>query len=59
MQGRLFTTTPAHRCAGGLKKKLDLRSDSKRLRHFVGFFNVPVQALTLDKPIFKPLLRRA
>ena len=34
----------AHRCAGGLKKKLDLRSGSQRHRHFVGFFNVPVQA---------------
>ena len=30
----------AHRCAGGLKKKLDLRSGSQRHRHFVGFFNV-------------------
>ena len=29
----------AHRCAGGLKKKLDLRSGSQRHRHFVGFFN--------------------
>ena len=28
-----------YRCAGGLKKKLDLRSCSKRHRHFVGFFN--------------------
>ena len=36
----------AHRCAGGLKKKLDLRSGSQRHRHFVGFFNVPVQAPT-------------
>ena len=36
----------AHRCAGGLKKKLDLRSDSKRHRHSVGFFNVPVLAPT-------------
>ena len=35
----------AHRYAGGLKKKLtlDLRSGSQRHRHFVGFFNVPVQ----------------
>ena len=32
----------AHKCAGGLKKKLDLRSGSQRHRHFVGFFNVPV-----------------
>ena len=30
------------RCAGGLKKKLYLRSGSQRHRHFVGFFNVPV-----------------
>ena len=36
----------AHRCPGGLKKKLDLRSYSKRHRYFVGFFNVPVQAPT-------------
>ena len=37
----------ANRCAGGLKKKLfDLRSGSQRLRHFVGFFNVPVKAPT-------------
>ena len=40
----------AHRCAGGLKKKLDLRSGSQRNRHFVGFFNVPVQAPTRDHP---------
>ena len=33
----------AHRCEGGLKKKLDLRSGH---RHFVGLFNVPVQAPT-------------
>ena len=33
----------AHRCKGGLKK-LNLRSCSQRLRHFVGFFNVPAQA---------------
>ena len=32
----------AHRYAGGLKKKLDLRSGSQRNTHFVGFFNVPV-----------------
>ena len=35
-----------HICAGGLKKKLDLRSGSQRHRHFVGFFNVPVQVPT-------------
>ena len=28
----------AHRCAGGLKKKLNLRSGSQRHRHFAGFF---------------------
>ena len=42
----------AHRCAGGLKKKLDLRSGSKRHRHFVGFFNVPVLAPTRDHPFY-------
>ena len=30
------------RCAGGLKKKLFLRSGSQCHRHYVGFFNVPV-----------------
>ena len=40
----------AHRCAGGLKKYLDLRSGSQRHRHFVGFFNVPIQAPTRDNP---------
>ena len=39
----------AHRCAGGLKK-LDLRSGSQRHRHFVGFFNVLVQAPTRGLP---------
>ena len=39
------TAVTAHRCAGGFKK-LDLRSGSQRHRHFVGFFNVPVQAPT-------------
>ena len=42
----------AHRCAGGLKKKLNLRSGSQRHRHFVGFFNVPVQAPTRDPPFY-------
>ena len=32
----------AHRCAGGLKKKLDLRSGSQRHRHFAGFFKMTV-----------------
>ena len=39
----------AHRCAGGLKKKFDLRSGSQRHRHS-GFFNVTVQAPTRDQP---------
>ena len=42
----------AHRCAGGLKKKLDLRSGSQRHRHFVGFFNVPVLAPTREQPFY-------
>ena len=42
----------AHRYAGGLKKKLDLRSGSQRHRHFVGFFDVPVQAPTRDHPFY-------
>ena len=42
----------AHRCAGGLKKKLDLRSGFQRHRHFVGFFNVPVLAPTRDHPFY-------
>ena len=42
----------AHRCAGGLKKKLHLRSGSQRHRHFVGFFNVPVLAPTRDHPFY-------
>ena len=42
----------AHRCAGGLKKKLDLRSGSQRHRHFVGFFNVPGLAPTRDHPFY-------
>ena len=42
----------AHRCAGGLKKKFDLRSGSQRHRHFVRFFNVPVLAPTRDQPFY-------
>ena len=42
----------AHRCAGGRKKKLDLRSGSQRHRHFAGFFNVPVLAPTRDHPFY-------
>ena len=41
-----------HRCTGGLKKKFDLRSGCQRHRHFVGFFNVPVQAPTRDQPFY-------
>ena len=42
----------AHRCAGGLKKKLDLRSGSQRHRHFVELFNVSVQTPTRDQPFY-------
>ena len=41
-----------HRCTGGLKKKFDLRSGCQRHRHFVEFFNVPVQASTRDQPFY-------
>ena len=41
----------AHRCARGLKKKLNLRSGYQRHKHFVGFFNEPVQARTRDHPL--------
>ena len=42
----------AHRCAGGLKKKLNIRSGSQRHKHFAGFFNVPVQTPTRDHPFY-------
>ena len=48
----------AHRCAGGLKKKFDLRSGSQRHRHFAGFFNVPVQAPTRDQPFYTVIHKR-
>ena len=35
-----------HRCASELKKNLCLQSGYQRHRHFVGFFNVPIQAPT-------------
>ena len=47
----------AHRCAGGLKKMLDLRSGSQRHRHFVGFFNVPVKASTRGQPFYTVISR--
>ena len=47
----------AHRCAGRLKKKLDLRSGSQRHRHFVGFFNVPVQTPTRGHPFYTVIPR--
>ena len=37
------TFMTAHRCASGLKKKVDLCVGSQRHRHFIGFFKVPVQ----------------
>ena len=48
----------AYRCVGGLKKKLDLRSGSQRQRHFVGFFNVPVQAPTRGHPFLHGYLEK-
>ena len=45
----IYVTT--HRCEGGLKK-FDLRSGSQRHIHFVGFFNVPVQAPTRGQPFY-------
>ena len=47
----------AHRCAGGMKRKLGLRSRSQRHRHFVGFFNVPVQAPTRGHPFYMVIPR--
>ena len=46
----------AHRHVGGLKK-LNLRSGSQRHRHFVGFFNVPVQAPTRGHPFYMVIPR--
>ena len=40
----------AHLWAGGLKRKLDLRSGSQSNRHFKRFFNVPIQAPTESQP---------
>ena len=47
----------AHRCAGGLKEKLNLRSASSRHRHFVGFLNVPHQAPTRGHPFYTVIPR--
>ena len=47
----------AHRCVGELKKTFDLRSGSQRHRHFVGFFNVSVQAPTRGQP-FHTVIQR-
>ena len=46
-----------HRCAGGLKKKMDLRSGSQHHRHFVEFFNVPVLAPTRGHPFYTAVPR--
>ena len=43
----------AHRYAGGLNKVFDLRSGSQRHRHFVGLFNVTVQAPTQGHPYIR------
>ena len=42
----------AHRCSGGLKKKFGIQSGSQRHGHFVGFFNVPVQAPIRNQPFY-------
>ena len=34
---QLYLFVTAHRCAGGLQKKADIRPDSQRHRHFAGF----------------------
>ena len=47
----------AHKCEGGLKKKFDLRSGFQRHRHFIGFFNVPVQAPTRGRPFYTVIPR--
>ena len=46
-----------HRWAGGLEKKLYLRSGSKPRRHFVGFYNMPVQAPTRGHPFYTVIPR--
>ena len=65
-RGRLFNVTcndisviyvTAHRCTGGLKKKLNLRSGSQGHRHYVRFFNVPVQAPTRGHPFYTVIPR--
>ena len=48
----IYMYVTEHRCAGGMKKKLNLQSGSERHRHFVGFFNVSVQAPTRDHPFY-------
>ena len=52
----LVIPVTAHRCTAGLKK-LDPRSGSQRHRHFVGFFNVPVQAPTRGHTFYTVILR--
>ena len=37
----IYLNGTAHRCAGGLKKKVNLRSGSQCHRHFVGFLTCP------------------
>ena len=39
----IYMYVTAHRCADGLKEKVDLQLGSQRHRHFVGFLKVPVQ----------------
>ena len=46
----------AYKCAGG-PKKLDLRSGSQRHKHFLGFFNMPVQTPTQGQPFYTVIPR--
>ena len=53
----IYMYVTVHRCAGGLKKKLYLRSGSQHHRYFVGFFNGPVQATTRGHPFYTVIPR--
>ena len=49
-----YLSTDPRICAGGLKKKLNLRSGSQRHGYFVWFFNMPVQAPIRGHPFYTP-----
>ena len=54
---KVIYVTAHTRCAGGLKKKLNLRSGSQHHRHFAGFFNVHVQASTWGRHFYTVIPR--